>query len=209
MNTIANLKCSGCKCYIVDSEINPRSNAVYKNCLKCRERKRNCPHEKQKAHCRDCNGSSFCRHNKQKHNCRDCNGTSFCKHNKFKNLCYECDGSALCIHEKQKKICRECGGNVMKKTISRFINCSKSSDKKYNRFDIVNFIDPAFCKLLIEECEDKCCYCRVELEYIHHQSNLISIERIDNSLGHIKSNVKIACFSCNLSRVGSKIDLEI
>jgi hypothetical protein len=33
----------------------------------------------------------------------------------------------------------------------------------------------------------------------------MSIERIDNSIGHIKSNVKIACLKCNKKRVGGKV----
>ena len=59
----------------------------------------------------------------------------------------------------KKRRCREYG-DVVKKTIDRFISNSKLSDKKYNRLDIVNFIDRDFLKLLIEECDDKCCYCK-------------------------------------------------
>ena len=92
----------------------------------------------------------------------------------------------------------------MKLTIQRFISASKVSDKKHNRLDIVNFIDTDFCKLIIEESEYKCCYCKTEVQLIEYTSNLISIERIDNSIGHIKSNVKIACFQCNCKRVGNK-----
>jgi hypothetical protein len=69
--------------------------------------------------------------------------------------------------------------------------------------DIVNFIDKEFCQLLIEESGDKCCYCECDLEYINYGDSLISIERIDNSIGHIKSNVKISCLSCNLKKVGN------
>jgi len=74
----------------------------------------------------------------------------------------------------------------------------------------VNFIDTDFCKLLIEESEYKCCCCKTDVQLIEHASNLISIERIDNSIGHIKSNVKISCFQYNVKRVGSKeIEIEV
>ena len=108
-----------------------------------------------------------------------------------------------CVHGRRKDSCRECG-NVIKKIIRRFIDSSKKHDKLTNRLDIVNFIDRDFCKLLIEESNGKCCYCQCELDYIHKCINMITIERIDNTLGHIKSNVKIACLHCNISRVGGK-----
>lgn len=95
-------------------------------------------------------------------------------------------------------------GDVIEKTIIRFIDGSKSADKLSNRFDNNNFIDKDFCKLLIEECYNKCCYCKCELEYIEYCPKLISIERINNAIGHIKSNVKISCLSCNCSKVGTK-----
>jgi len=107
-----------------------------------------------------------------------------------------------CPHFRRKRDCRECG-NVIKLIITRFMSSSKLSDKRHNLLDIANFIDRDFCKLLIEECNGKCCYCECELEYIHNCNNMITIERIDNTIGHNKSNVKIACFHCNVSRVGS------
>jgi len=185
-------------------------------------KKYHCEHGRQKYYCRDCGGSSFCVHNRQKYYCKDCGGSSFCVHGRQKSYCRDCGGSSICVHNRRKSYCRECGGisicvhnrrkiecrecgDVIKKTIERFISCSKLSDKKNNRLDIVNFIDRDFCKLLIEESNNKCCYCNCELEFIHYSGNMITIERIDNSLGHIKSNVKISCHHCNVSRVGSQI----
>ena len=113
--------------------------------------------------------------------------------------CVECNG---CLHGKIKHKCRECS-DALRLTIQRFIDCSKHTDKLTNRFDIVNFIDRDFCHLLIQDSNYKCCYCECELQLIHYGSNLMSIERIDNSIGHIKANVKIACYKCNVSRVGN------
>jgi len=163
-----------------------------------------CVHGRHKSHCRDCGGISFCVHNRQKSHCRDCGGSSFCVHNRRKSHCRDCGGSSFCVHNRRKSHCRDCG-DVIKKTIDRFIKDSKNSDKKYNRLDIVNFIDRDFCKLLIEESNNKCCYCECELELIINCPNLISIERINNEIGHIKSNVKISCNHCNVSKVGSQI----
>ena len=103
-------------------------------------------------------------------------------------------------------MCVRCCSDEMKITIQYMINNSKTKDKKYNIYDIVNFIDKCFLKNLIEDCNDKCYYCKCDLQYIIYQNNLATIERIDNSIGHIKSNVVIACFHCNCSRVGNKLN---
>ena len=84
------------------------------------------------------------------------------------------------------------------------IHGSKQNDKKYDRYDPVNFIDYCFVENLIDDCEDKCYYCRCELQYVEYTENLATIERLDNSIGHIKGNCVIACRSCNLSRVGDR-----
>ena len=126
-----------------------------------------------------------------------------CDHHKRKSRCVICEGNEICEHKKRIEQCRLCE-NIIKKTFNMFVKCSKTKDKKYNRFDIVNFIDRDFLKLLIEESNNKCCYCTCELELIKYQSNLMTIERIDNTIGHIKSNVKIACLSCNSKRIGDK-----
>ena len=165
--------------------------------------RKNCEHNRRKNECKDCGGSSICEHGRRRSQCKECGGGSICEHNKQRTRCKECGGIGICEHNRHKSICRECG-NSIKKTINRFFYTSKSNDKKNNQLDIVNFIDRDFCKLLIEESNGKCCYCCVELDYIHYNNNMITIERIDNTLGHIKSNVKIACFYCNTTHVGSK-----
>lgn len=144
-----------------------------------------------------------CIHNRQRHNCRECGGSSFCEHDRRRGRCRECNGVGICSHGRQKETCRKCG-DVLQKTIERIYRASKFADKKYNRFDIVNFIDRDFCQLLIEESNDKCCYCLVELEYVEYVPTLLSIERINNDIGHIKGNVKIACLSCNQKKMGNR-----
>lgn len=97
-------------------------------------------------------------------------------------------------------------GAEIQKTIERFISSSRGSDKLHKRMDVNNFIDKDFCKLLIENSKNKCCYCEIDLELIKFGPNLISIERIDNSIGHIKSNVKICCLECNTKKVGTTLN---
>jgi len=128
-----------------------------------------------------------------------------CPHNRQKNNCINCNGSSICIHKKMKTQCKICGDEI-KITIQNMIKHSKHNDKKYNRYDIVNFIDKSFLKKLINDSEDKCYYCKCKLQYIIYQQNLATIERIDNKFGHNKNNVVIACLRCNVSKVGDKLN---
>lgn len=174
-------------------------------CLPCK-RFKVFKHATQKHNCVICGGSQICiEHNCIKSHCKDCSGSQICiEHNRRKSQCRECGGSSICKeHNREKTKCRECG-NELVKTIRRFIRASRTADKKHNRFDAVNFIDKPFCKTIINESNNTCCYCQCELDFVKYGSNMITIERIDNSLGHIKGNVKIACFHCNSSKVGSK-----
>jgi len=178
-----------------------------------------CEHGNRKYICKDCNGNGICIHNKLKQSCIDCGGGSICIHKKEKRFCIECDGSAICKHKKMKRYCRECDGSAFcehKKektrcklcydavdiTIKSMLNCSKTSDKKYNRYDENNFIDYDYVKKLIIESKNKCCYCHNEVQFINYDKDLVTIERNNNSLGHIKGNCLIACKLCNISRVG-------
>ena len=163
-------------------------------------------HNRIKSTCKDCGGASVCKeHGRQKSRCKDCGGASICvEHNRQKTHCKDCGGSQICVeHNRAKSTCRECG-DVLVKTIRRFINSSRNADKKNNRFDEVNFIDESFCKTLIEKSNNTCCYCQCDLDFIKYSSKMITIERIDNTLGHNKGNVKIACKNCNTTKVGNK-----
>ena len=87
-----------------------------------------------------------CEHRPLKSQCVICEGNEICQHKKRRTKCIDCNA---CVHQKLQSRCRLCG-DVIKKIINGFIGHSKFKDKKYNRFDIVNFIDRDFLKLLIE-----------------------------------------------------------
>ena len=44
----------------------------------------------------------------------------------------------------------------------------------------------------------------VNLQYTEYRNDLATIERLDNSIGHIKSNCVLCCFKCNLSKKSNK-----
>jgi len=127
-----------------------------------------------------------------------------CIHSKYKSRCKDCNGASICIHNKRKSQCKECNDPI-DITIKRMIYDSKQKDKKHNRYDEPNFIDYPFIQNLLSESNDKCYYCSCELQYTYYTNNLATIERLDNSLGHIKSNCVIACRTCNYTKVGSRV----
>jgi len=125
-----------------------------------------------------------------------------CIHNVRKYFCKECVGTQICKHNKQIYLCKKCSDPI-RVSIRQWIFCLKQSDKKYNRFDVDRFIDKCFLKELVKDYPN-CYYCEVKLQYIDYNDTLSTIERINNSIGHIKSNCVLACRKCNLSKVGQR-----
>ena len=221
-------KCTKCKWYRIDSDFLKEGRKL-KSCINCRtidikSRKKNlCLHGKQNCHCKACGGSSICEHGRRKYQCRDCGGSLFCNHGKRKNCCKECGGSSICEHGKQRRQCMACGGssicehgrrkyqckicsNPIELSVRNWLYNCRGKDKKYDRYDPDHFIDKDFLRGLIEDY--KLCYykdCKVKLQYIEYSDDLATIERINNSIGHIKSNCVLACMRCNKSKKSSVI----
>ena len=146
----------------------------------------------------------FCEHEKYKYQCRECKGSQICPHNKRKPRCKECVGSQICPHKRIKQTCKKCSDPV-KVSIKQWIFKSRQYDKKRNIYDADRFIDKCFLEGLIEDYK-QCYYgdCEVNLQYTEYQDDLASIERLDNSIGHIKSNCVLCCLKCNVSRKSNK-----
>lgn len=156
-----------------------------------------CVHNRRRSYCKDCGGNSICEHKRERDKCKECGGSSICEHNRVRNTCKDCGGSSICEHNRHRNTCKECNDPI-KLTIKQMIRCSKHTDKKHNRYDADHFIDRCFLEGLVEEYPN--CYyedCKVELQYIKYQDDLSTIERLDNKIGHIKSNCVICCLKCN------------
>ena len=218
-------KCNRCKVnYTMNNFDQKRNGDFLKSCKRCRERVNEwvkCTHNKNRYTCRDCNGSGICKHNKIRNKCRDCGGSQICQHNKIRSRCRDCGGSEFCQHNRRRENCKDCCGSQICKhqkhkyyckecnepihiTITRMMNGAKANDKKSNLYDQLNFIDYCFVENLIDDCGDKCYYCECQLQYLEFNGNLATIERIDNSKGHIKGNCVIACKNCNTTNAGHK-----
>jgi hypothetical protein len=93
--------------------------------------------------------------------------------------------------------------SLAKRQIMHKIYGYKSQDIEKDKYDPTKFVDYDFvCGLLLEK-DFKCYYCS-ESVYIFYnfvrENKQWTLERIDNSVGHNKDNVQVACLLCNLRR---------
>ena len=165
-----------------------------------------CPHNRLKYQCKECGGSQICPHGKRKSQCKECEGSEIGPHGKRKSQCKECAGSQICPHSRRKAYCKKCSDPI-KVNIEQWIFSSRQYDKKRNIYDADRFIDKCFLKGLIEDYK-QCYYgdCKVNLQYTEYRNDLASIERLDNSIGHIKSNCVLCCLKCNKSRKSNELN---
>ena len=219
------IKCNRCKVNLLPTNFSvKRDGVLLKSCDKCREKVKQiqnnnkCEHGRLRSQCKDCGGASICEHGRVRSKCKDCGGATICEHGRQRGQCKDCGGATICEHGRQRNSCKDCGGssicehgrvrhsckqctNPIKVTINTWISGSRRADKNKDRYDANNFIDKCFLQGLVEDYPN-CYYCTVQLQYIEYQDDLATIERIDNSLGHIKSNCVIACRKCNYSCIG-------
>ena len=183
MAEIDKQNCGRCKVLYTFEHFDKKRNGVYnKTCKRCLEMRKKyvvkkCEHGNHRNVCRACGGSSLCIHNQQRIQCTDCCGSQFCEHKRIRTKCKEC-------------------GDEIPKTIKSMLTCSKISDKKKNKYDELNFIDYCYVENLIDDCNNKCHFCKCNLQFIHYTDNAGMIELKDNNIGHIKGNCVISCNKC-------------
>ena len=187
-------------------------NDIFVKCTKCKKDK-NIIHfmkdDKQLKQCENCriykkNNSikNLCPCGKSKHFCEKHGGSCLCPCGKLKRFCKIHGGRDLCPCRRNKRYCK-LHSDARGITINHMINGSRRTDKKQNLFDENQFIDEQFVSNLLDLYKN-CIYCNCELNFDKRNSQLATIERLDNSLGHIKRNCVIACYTCNVSKVGDK-----
>ena len=188
MEELKEQKCIYCRVILPINNFTLNKNGKYlKTCDKCREKKKivrernKCEHGRERNKCKECGGSQICEHQRQRSQCKECNGASICEHRRIRSTCKEC------MNDEQKI-------EYIKKTM---ISHSREKDKKYNIYDADNFIDKCFLEGLFED-STTCHYCSVEFTYNERCDTYVSIERLNNNIGHIKSNCVLACWKCNL-----------
>jgi hypothetical protein len=93
--------------------------------------------------------------------------------------------------------------SVIEKEIDSKIGGYRSQDIKKGLYDEDEFVDKSTVVDLMLSCQNGCYYCRQPVKIAYETSRepkQWSLERIDNSIGHTKTNVVIACLHCNLTR---------
>ena len=121
-------------------------------------------------------------------------------------LCLKCrdrrimlDKNNKCQHGRRKHNCRQCASQPKVLLATQVWHSSKAHDKKSGRYDPENHITQEEILNLLEE-YPCCIWCKCDVQYIYHQKNLATLERLCNNIGHLSGNCVIACLFCNIAR---------
>jgi len=170
-----------------------------------------CPHGKRKDRCVECGGSSYCcLHGKQKWQCKEC-GIGFCSHGIRRNRCKECGGSNICSHGKRVGVCSLCGPVGVykqyvaneKRQVKRQRQCSichpaavysayRSDERRHFGLPEGFMTLETFCRMVKLPCR----WCGRTPE----QANGMGVDRRDNGLPHLETNIAPCCAECNYAR---------
>jgi hypothetical protein len=83
------------------------------------------------------------------------------------------------------------------------IHSYRSQDLKKSLYDESKFVDYTYVMELLREKQLLCFYCREPTSLMYEtvrEGKQWTLDRIDNSFGHNRGNVEIACLTCNLRR---------
>ena len=82
----------------------------------------------------------------------------------------------------------------------RMVVTSRSEDKMRNRYNPVGYIDKNFLEMQLIRQNSRCFYCGSRMEYGVGFSRTsrrgLTVERLDNSKGHLKTNCVLCCSGC-------------
>jgi hypothetical protein len=82
----------------------------------------------------------------------------------------------------------------------QIISSARHADSKKKReYQKEDFIDEDFIYALGKSQHNECEYCGIQLNWENRsQPNGATIERLDNTKAHIKSNCVLSCYKCNM-----------
>ena len=97
----------------------------------------------------------------------------------------------------------------MSRRFYNLVGNSRVGDIKSGRYDKENHITSKYLRQLKQESGEKCNYCNCELDWSHQlhirRSKQVTLQRVNNKIGHIRGNCVYACFECNVvKRMESK-----
>jgi RNase P subunit RPR2 len=92
---------------------------------------------------------------------------------------------------------------IIKKQLNIKLQGYRAQDTIKKMFVESEFMDMENTVRLLKESDLKCYYCKECVKVLYRQVRegcQWTLERIDNDYGHVKTNVVIACLTCNLRR---------
>ena len=92
---------------------------------------------------------------------------------------------------------------IILKHITQKIAGYKSQDIKKELYEEEKLVDVAYVLKTLENAENICYYCKEQVKVLYENVReplQWSLDRIDNSIGHNRENVVIACLQCNVGR---------
>jgi hypothetical protein len=114
--------------------------------------------------------------------------------NQYLNLCLIDEGAENRENKEQLEIHRQ---------INYKIHSYRSQDLKKNKYDEGLFVNYDYVVSLLREKNMKCFYCKENVMLLYNavrEDKQWTLDRMDNSKGHNRGNVEIACLLCNLRR---------
>jgi len=89
------------------------------------------------------------------------------------------------------------------KHVTQKIAGYRSQDIKKSLYEPEQIVDMQYVLKTLENSENICYYCKKPVQVLYEKAReptQWSLDRIDNSIGHNKENVVIACLQCNVGR---------
>lgn len=93
--------------------------------------------------------------------------------------------------------------SLITRQIKNKISAYRSQDTRKGLLNEAELADARTAIELLYAAENKCFYCKTPVRILYENvrdPRQWSLDRIDNSLGHVKRNLMIACLECNLRR---------
>jgi len=87
--------------------------------------------------------------------------------------------------------------------LSRKLQGYKAQDKQKNLWNADKFISNEETLEALVVCKLKCHYCSDDIFFLYDkvgEKKQWTLDRVDNNLGHFRSNIVISCLECNLQR---------
>jgi len=121
--------------------------------------------------------------------------------------CQTCRDKSNQYKKENKEACKVLVKLWKQRNWDRRIVChSRDSDRDSNRLpaDMSTFVTPSYLRRLREAQQNECAYCAIYLQTRNRKEHDgLTLQRMNNTIGHTRANCILSCHSCNMHRVES------